>query len=85
MHVFWFFRDKLIDREICQISIELHGFGPTYHTVEADFKSKFINFVKNSDFLPLIHGGEAPRFNRMFWLNFQSPGCVEKYLMNFCD
>lgn len=79
------FRAKLVNHEICQISVELHGFGERYHTVESEFKPKFIDFLKTGDFLPLIHGGEAPGFNRMFWLNFQSPVCIERYLLNYCD
>jgi len=69
--------------EICQISIEIHGFDPKYHTTEAQFRSMFLDLLKNGDFVPMI-ATNADKFKRMFWLNMGSEKCIEKYLANLC-
>uniref|UniRef100_A0A915IAB9 Methyltransf_21 domain-containing protein n=1 Tax=Romanomermis culicivorax TaxID=13658 RepID=A0A915IAB9_ROMCU len=67
---------------ICQMSVELHGLGRKYNETDSEFRLKMLDLIENGTMLPLTGTGG---FNRMFWLDLESPICIEKYLYNFCD
>lgn len=74
-------RNKLKNFHICQISIELHGLK-AYNITETRFADYFFDFLQNTNYVPVF--ATFKTFHRMFWIDFQSPHCVNKYLPNYC-
>uniref|UniRef100_A0A915KRT0 Methyltransferase FkbM domain-containing protein n=1 Tax=Romanomermis culicivorax TaxID=13658 RepID=A0A915KRT0_ROMCU len=74
---------RYLNSVVCQISVEIHGYSSEYRMNDVDYKAQVLDLIANSSFLP-IYGTKAG-FNRMYWLNMESPACLEKYFADFCD
>uniref|UniRef100_A0A915J922 Methyltransferase FkbM domain-containing protein n=1 Tax=Romanomermis culicivorax TaxID=13658 RepID=A0A915J922_ROMCU len=71
---------------LCQLSMEIHGFNNgEYGMTHEKFTKQIFDLLNESSYLPIFgqyvqNGG----FNRMFWVDYESNFCVEKYFHDYC-
>uniref|UniRef100_A0A915JEJ3 Uncharacterized protein n=1 Tax=Romanomermis culicivorax TaxID=13658 RepID=A0A915JEJ3_ROMCU len=64
------------------MSVELHGVDGFYNVSEAQFGRIIKDLLLNGVHIPVW--AHTDFFSRTFWVDFESPKCVEKYFADFC-